>query len=313
MELDEQAILKAAKEIRERQAEERVANQASRTLKPQDRPKKERLRATRLIHGDCRTELRKLPDQSINLILTDPPYPEIDRDYGRLTEPQWHDLMRVVVAEGRRVLKPTGSMVIVLQPNFERTGQMRLWLWEFVAWAGREWNLIQDAYWWNFGSLPTFCASRKCGLLRSSVKLCVWLGPPDCYRNQDNVLWLPCDDNFAQSKSDSALRSTASGQTFRNARIAQTVAERGGSTPFNLLPVAAGVTATPHINHPAVTPYDVAAWWCKYLLPPQGVLLDCFAGSGTMLAAGLDFGASQVVGIERHKRYIRLAQKRVCG
>jgi 16S rRNA G966 N2-methylase RsmD len=41
------------------------------------------------------------------------------------------------------------------------------------------------------------------------------------------------------------------------------------------------------------------------------VLLDCFAGSGTMLSAGLDFGASQVIGIEQQKRYIRIAEKRI--
>jgi hypothetical protein len=46
----------------------------------------------------------------------------------------------------------------ILQPNFEKVGRMRLWPWEFVAWAGREWNLVQDAYWWNFGYLPSACA-----------------------------------------------------------------------------------------------------------------------------------------------------------
>ena len=96
--------------------------------------------------------------------------------------------------EGRRVLKPTGSMVVILQPNFEKVGRMRLWLWDFVAWAGREWNLVQDVYWWNFGCLPSACASRHHGLMRQSVKMCVWLGPAGCYRRQDNVLWLPCDD-----------------------------------------------------------------------------------------------------------------------
>jgi hypothetical protein len=35
-------------------------------------------------------------------------------------------------------------MVIILQPNSEQVGKMRLWLWDFVAWAGREWNLVQD-------------------------------------------------------------------------------------------------------------------------------------------------------------------------
>jgi DNA modification methylase len=313
LELDEKAILQAAKEIRARQAERRAQDQEAKTPKPQGRPKRERLKATRLIHGDCRHELKKLADQSIDLILTDPPYPEIDREYGRMTEQEWHDLMRVVVAEGRRVLKPTGSMVVILQPNFQKVGKMRLWLWEFVAWAGRQWNLVQDVYWWNFGCLPAVCANRQNALLRQSVKMCVWLGPPEGYRRQENILWLPCDDNFAQSKSDSALRTMPSGQHYRGSRMGDTVTERGGSTPFNLLPVAAGGSAAPDIEHPAKTPYDVAAWWVKYLLPPGGVLLDCFAGSGTMLAAGLDFGASKVIGIERQTKYIKIAEKRIGG
>jgi DNA modification methylase len=243
--------------------------------------------------------------------LTDPPYPEIDREYGRMTEAEWHDLMKTVVTEGRRVLKPTGSMVVILQPNFEKVGKMRLWLWDFVAWAGREWNLVQDVYWWSHDAMPLSGTNRKQGLLRQSVKMCVWLGPPSCYRNQDNVLWLPSDDIFAGRKSDSAMRTSRSGRNYRNGQIAETAEERGGSTPFNLIPVAAGGSAAADIKHPASTPYDVAAWWVKYLLPEKGVLLDCFAGSGTMLDAGLDFGASQVIGIEEHKKYIKIAEKRI--
>ena len=313
LELDEKAILQAAREIRARQAETRAVHQDSKTVKPQIRPNKVRLKATKLIHGDCSKELKKLKDKSVDLILTDPPYPEIDREYGRMTEEEWHELMKTVVIEGRRVLKPTGSMVIILQPNFDKIGKMRLWLWEFMAWAGREWNLVQDAYWWNHGCLPSRSSNRNHGLMRQSVKTCVWLGPAECYRNQDDVLWLPSDDNFALSKSDAALRIAPSGQHYRGSRIADTVAERGGSTPFNLLPVAAGGGAATNNSHPASTPYEVAAWWVKYLLPKNGVLLDCFCGSGTMLEAGLDYGAKQVIGIEKEKKYIKIAEKRIVG
>jgi DNA modification methylase len=311
LELDEKAILQAAKEIRARQAAQRAQHQDAKTPRPQTRPRKERLRATKLIHGDCCHELRKLAAQSIDLILTDPPYPEIDREYGRITEQEWHDLMRVVVAEGRRVLKPAGSMVVILQPGFEKVGKMRLWLWEFVAWAGREWNLVQDVYWWSIDAMPLSGTNRKQGLLRQSVKMCVWLGPPNCYRNQENVLWLPSDDIFADHRSDSALRTSRSGKNYRNGQIAEAAEARGGSTPFNLIPIAAGGSAAPDNNHPAATPYDVAAWWVKYLLPQGGVLCDCFAGSGTMLAAGLDFGASKVIGIEQRKQYVKAAEKRI--
>ena len=311
LELDEKAILQAAKEIRARQDVKRAEHQDSKTPKPQARPRKERLKATRLIHGDCRRELKKLPDKSVDLILIDPPYPEIDREYGRMTESEWHDLMRVVVNEGRRVLKPTGSMVVILHPNFEKVGQMRLWLWEFVAWAGREWNLVQDVYWWSYDALPLSGTKRHQGLLRSSIKTCVWLGPPSCYRNQDNVLWLPADINFAESRENRAMRRGPSGRTYNHGDMTEIVEERGGSTPFNLLPVATGGTSADDNSHPSKTPYDVAAWWCKYLLPQDGVLLDCFAGSGTMLAAGLDFGASKVMGIEQEMKYIKIAEKRI--
>ena len=255
--------------------------------------------------------MKKLPDKSIDLLLSDPPYPEIDRQYGRMTEADWHELMRIVVTEGRRVLKPNGSMVVILQPNFETVGKMRLWAWEFLIWAAREWNLIQDVYWWSYDALPLSGTKRHQGLLRSSVKTCIWLGPADCYRNQDNVLWLPADRNFAEDRDDRASRKGPSGRSYNRADMTTCVEERGGSTPFNLLPVAAGGTSADDNSHPSKTPYDVAAWWVKYLLPQNGVLLDCFAGSGTMLAAGLDFGASQVIGIEQEKKYLDIAKKRI--
>ena len=85
---------------------------------------------------------------------------------------------------------------------------------------------------------------------------------------------------------------------------------RGGSVPFNLLPIANSVTGETG-GHPASTPYDLAALWCRYILPPKGVLLDMFCGSGTMLAAGLDCGASKDIGIEKKRKYLNVAKKRV--
>ena len=75
-------------------------------------------------------------------------------------------------------------------------------------------------YWWAVDSLPLGGIKRHQGLMRPSVTMCVWFGPPDCYRNQDNVLWAPSDTIFAEGKSDMALRTTPSGRTYRDGRIA---------------------------------------------------------------------------------------------
>jgi DNA modification methylase len=269
-----------------------------------------RLTATTLIHGDCRKKLKDIASKSVDAIITDPIYPEIDRDYGRISEAEWHEMMHDVVHQARRVLKPTGSAVFILQPNYQKVGQMRLWLWEFLLWAAKEWNLVQDVYWWATDTLPASGTNRHQGLLRQSVKMCIWLGPADCYRNQEAVLWEPCDRHSARKWQDRALRQRPSGHSVRDGRTAQTSALRGGSVPFNLLPIANSNTSGTG-DHPASTPYDLAAWWCKYIVPPKGVLLDCFCGSAGILAAGLDHGASKVIGIEKEKKYLATAKKRI--
>lgn len=270
-----------------------------------------RIAATTLIHGDCRKEMKKLSSRSIDAIISDPIYPEVNREYGRISEQDWHALMREVVEECRRVLKPKGSAVFILGPNSERVGKMRLWLWDFIASAGREWNLVQDAYWWAVDVLPLGGIRREQGLMRPSVKMCVWLGPPDCYRNQDAVLWSPSDALSARHRSDIALRTGPNGKTYRNSTMAKAADERGGTTPFNCIPIPVGGNSGAGHQHPAVTPYDLAAWWCRYLLPPSGVLFDPFCGSGTMLLAGLDQDASKVIGIDKEAKYLRIARRRI--
>jgi hypothetical protein len=156
--------------------------------------------------GDALDELRKLPDGFADAVVTDPPYPEIDRAYGRLTEAEWHALMDAVVNECRRVLKPRGSAVFVLKPNSERVGRMRPWLWEFMAKWTREWGMVQDAWWWNYATAPTVHCHEANGLMRPSMAAIVWLGPEDCYRDQGAVLWTESAANkVARDKGDMAL------------------------------------------------------------------------------------------------------------
>ena len=264
--------------------------------------------AAHLIHGDCREELPKLPSASVDAVITDPIYPEIDREYGRISEPDWHDLMRLVVGECRRILKPQGSAVFILQPNYEQVGRMRLWMWEFLVWAAKEWNLVQDAYSWTTDAMPLTGTNRQQGLMRQSVKMCVWLGAKDCYRNQDRVLCKPSARTLNRSCQDEALRLGQNEHNYRIGTMAAAAVERGGTTPFNLLPIS---NSGPRGDHPATTPHPVAEWWCRYIVPDGGVLLDPFAGVATIPAIALATGASKVIAIERVGEYVEKARKRL--
>jgi len=265
-----------------------------------------------LWHGDCLELMGRIPDGSVDAIITDPPYPCIEREYGKLTEAEWHEMMRGVVAHARRVLKPTGSAVFILQPNSERVGRMRPWLWEFMAWTAREWNQVQDAWWWNTATLPQACtiSGRLC---RPSLKACVWLGPFDCHRDQDAVLWEESEANKAARLTARCVREVyPSGHSINRAVAAAKASERGGTTPFNVLPIAntdSQSSAGAH-GHGAGTPLALCDWWTRYIVPPGGTILDPFMGSGTTGIAAVRRG-HPYIGIEKFDKYFPIAQGRI--
>lgn len=263
-------------------------------------------------HGDSRQVLATLPDQSVDCVITDPPYPGIKRDYGTWTEAEWRDLMADVVAQVRRVLKPSGSAVFVLQPNFRKLGSMSLWLWDWMLDTARTWpggGLIQNVYWHKPDTLPTAGCNRKVGLCRNSVKYCCWFGPADCYRNQDAVL-VKAAPTTAAKLADDKLQRRVSGNYVKNSRAYGTAIERGGATPFNLLRFGNHHDNSGRWGHGAGTPLTLADWWVRYICPPGGTVLDPFAGVATIGVAAVRRGCSYL-GVEAMAEYATKANERL--
>ena len=257
--------------------------------------------------------LKSLPDSCLDAVITDPPYAEVDRPYGRLTEAEWWALIvEGVIPEVRRALKPQGSAVFIIQPNSRKVGSMRGWVFEFMAWVCREWNMVQDCYWWNTTTPPSaFACQGK--LMRPAAKPNVWCGAHDCYRDQSEVLWSESDSNVRDRLSKRwELQYKPGGQHVRTPRVAQAAADRGGVTPFNVLPVpnANSVDSAGSNGHGAGTPLPLMRWWTRYIVPPGGVVGDCFMGSGTLALAAIQEGRD-FVGCERDEGYCRIARDRI--
>lgn len=254
-----------------------------------------------LHHGDALVWLDTLPAESIDAIVTDLPYAEIDRDYGRMTEAEWEVFAHAIVRKSLRVLKPRGSAMFIVQPNSERVGRMRAWVFRFLAWCADDLvretqgriGMVQDAWWWNHAMAPTAHSQRTIGLLRPSLKPCVWVGPEDCYRAQDEILWTESESNAAKRLGARAGRfSLPSGMTMDEQACTLSALERGGSTPFNVLPIANSnsTESAGASGHGAGTPYDLAAWWVRYLCPKGGIVCDPCGGSMTMGLAAVRQG-----------------------
>lgn len=62
-------------------------------------------------------------------------------------------------------------------------------------------------------------------------------------------------------------------------------------------------------NHPTVKPTDLMAWLVRLITPPNGVVLDPFAGSGSTLVAAKREGFG-FIGIEREEEYMEICEAR---
>lgn len=80
----------------------------------------------RLLIGDCRDRMAELPDESVQTIVTSPPYWGL-RDYGvdgqmglEESPAAYVEAMRAVFAEARRVLRKDGTLWLNLGDSFAR-------------------------------------------------------------------------------------------------------------------------------------------------------------------------------------------------
>ena len=63
-------------------------------------------------------------------------------------------------------------------------------------------------------------------------------------------------------------------------------------------------------QHNTVKPLALMEWLVSLIVPPGGVVLDPFAGSGTTLQAAINKGFTPI-GIEQDADYIKLIEKRL--
>ena len=82
-----------------------------------------------LINGDCLAEMKKIPDKSVDLILTDPPYFKVkddawDRQWEKSSE--FLDWLDLIAEQWARILKPNGSLFCFASPQMAARVECKL-------------------------------------------------------------------------------------------------------------------------------------------------------------------------------------------
>ncbi len=230
--------------------------------------------------GDSKEQLKLLPENSVDLIVTSPPYADQRRyTYGGIHPDDYVEWFLPISEQLLRVLKPTGTFILNIKEKavkgerstyvIELILGMRKqgWLWtEELIWhkkncyPGKWPNRFRDA--WE--RLLQFNKHRKFNMYQEEVMVPVGDWATTRLRNLSET-----DKTRDNSKVGSGFGKNVSNWLNRDKTY-----------PTNVLHLA---TECNNKNHSAAFPEALPEWFIKLFTKEQGVVLDPFMGSGTTL------------------------------
>jgi site-specific DNA-methyltransferase (adenine-specific) len=231
-----------------------------------------------LFLGDSKEMLKKISDNSVDLIVTSPPYADQRKGtYGGMHPEKYVAWFLPITAEMLRVLKPTGTFILnikekvldgerstyVMELILEMRKQGWLWTEEFIwhkknCYPGKWPNRFRDA--WE--RLLQFNKSKKFNMYQEEVMVPTGDWAKSRLKNLSNT-----DKIRDNSKVGSGFGKNISNWLTRDKAF-----------PANVLHLA---TECNNKNHSAAFPEGLPEWFIKLFTKEQDVVLDPFMGSGT--------------------------------
>lgn len=281
--------------------------------------------------GDSLEVMRSLADESVNLIVTSPPFPltfQKKKPYEAVGIDRYVDWFLEFGNQFRRLLTPDGSLVIDIGGVWNKGVPTRN-LYQYHLLLGLcekvGFNLAQDFYWHNPGALPAPAEWVNVRRIRvkCSVNLVWWLGKTAWPKaNNRNVLkqYSPDMIRLIQKGYRPKLRPSGHAITKKFGR------DSGGAIPPNLLEFGNNDSASSYLRscaasnlpvHPARFPRALPDFFIRLCSDPGDVVLDPFAGSNVTGEAAERLGRRWVA-IEMIEDYLEgsafrfgLVQRRV--
>lgn len=255
-----------------------------------------------IIRGDCLQEMSKLQDESVDLVVTSPPYAmQRKNTYGGITEDEYPDWFEQIGKEIYRVLKPSGSFVLNIKEN-SKDGRKSLYVMETVIRLAKIF-MWKDTFIWNKKNPFPTGSNRR---LKDGFEYCFWFSKGKQYKFYPNNVLIKSESKFLESekkRSNLGNHNCYNGSGFKmNRRFVSDYIR-----PSNVITLA---TDTENHVHPATFPVGLPQFFINLMTETGDVVLDPFMGSGTTGVAsgkaGRDF-----IGIEISEEYCKIAEERI--
>lgn len=287
-----------------------------------------------LVNGDCVEEMRRLPPQSVNLCIIDPPYFKVK---GHYWDNQWNTAdnflswMDIVLDEVNRVLKPSGSLYLFCYPRmaFEVEAVVRKHftvlnhlVWEkyndkgFDGWKQKTRISSLRGFYPNSeriifaekGGLGEFLKSRRKAKSLSTIKLAEIAGAHGkvnhggAVSNWEKGLNTPTEEQYEKIKN--ILELPERGDLIRTFTL---------NRDNQYTDVLRFKTVKPYKGkHPTEKPLNLISHLVETSSSKGDLIMDCFAGSGVLATACMQLERDYLL-IEKDKDYFDKIHERLCG
>jgi modification methylase len=244
----------------------------------------------RIIEDDCIAAMKALPDACVDMVFADPPYnlqlggdlfrPEggrvdaCDDEWDKFTSfAAYDEFTRAWLKEARRILKPNGTLWVI--GSYHNIFRVGAALQDAGYW------ILNDIVWRKANPMPNFRGTR----FTNAHETLIWASRSEDSRYTFNYRAMKALNDELQMRSDWTLPICSGGERVKD----------GG-----------------HKAHPTQKPEALLYRVLLACTNPGDVVLDPFFGTGTTGAVARRLGR-EWIGIEREKRYVRVARERIAS
>jgi site-specific DNA-methyltransferase (adenine-specific)/site-specific DNA-methyltransferase (cytosine-N4-specific) len=257
--------------------------------------------------GDARQVLTKIPSDTVDLIVTSPPYADQRKDtYGGIPVGEYVEWFLPIAQELLRALKPTGTFILNIKERVVN-GERSTYVMELIlAMRKQGWLWTEEFIWHKKNCYPGKWPNR----FRDAWERLLQFNKSKHFSMYQEAVMVPMG-NWAKtrlknlSETDKIRDNSKVGSGF--GKNISNWLDRDMAYPTNVLHLA---TECSNKNHSAAFPEELPSWFIKLFTKENDTVLDPFMGSGTTLFASSKLQRNSI-GIEIVPEYYNAVKKEI--
>lgn len=257
--------------------------------------------------GDSKEKLKLLKDNSVDLIVTSPPYADQRKStYGGIHPDKYVEWFLPISKELLRVLSPKGTFILNIKEKVV-AGERSTYVLELIlAMRKQGWLWTEEFIWHKKNSYPGKWPNR----FRDSWERLLQFNKEKKFHMYQEEVMVPMGDWAKNrlknlSETDKIRDNSKVGSGF--GKNISNWLNRDKAYPTNVLHLA---TECNNKNHSAAFPEELPEWFIKLFTKENNTVLDPFMGSGTTLKVANRMKRNSI-GIDIVPEYCEMVKKQL--